>query len=785
MFEILRDARLAVRMAARKPWTTLVAVLSLAVAIGPNSATFSVLDRLILQPSSVKSGQAFQLYTRNDRTGQAGALSYGDLLDYSAAARDVADVIGVSGGGGRLVSPSGREMVVIHAVTENYFSALGAQPAAGRLLAARDATFAAVWPVVIADSLASRQFGGAANAIGKNLIVSKNRFLVVGVVRRGVQCPGMEVFPPDVWMPLGGLASLLPFKARELPLREAMVVVRKGVPVAKVQAVLSAVAQRLASERPGTDRGTRVVLRSPSDTPLANIVLGLVGLVLLIACANVAGILLAYGEERRREFSVRLALGAPRGRLIRLLIIESLFLALTAAALGLPIAAGTLQALKASSSIPFVPVRTFLPDVELSYRAAGYTIFLSVVAALAAGLTPALRFSRPDLIQELRSGTNATARRRGFRMVLVVGQVAVSQFLLVSGALLVGSYLDVQRVRPGFDVNRSVVVALVSGVGEDIDYARLEQRLGATPGVRRVSYVTDMPLQTGFGGADVFVPGRDAAIEVEMTKAGPRYFAIMGTRLLRGRDFEANDPGAVVVNETMARRFWGSAGAAMGKALRVGKTESHVVGVAEDGKYHTLQEAPQPFLFVGAPLGPRNEAALLIETVPGSAPAMLDRVRRIIRDTEPRGAILGLDTLPHLLAFALFPFRMAAALVSLLAILGVSLAGVGLYGIISCSVAQRTREIGLRAVLGGTPADILSAVILDVMWKAVVGSLIGLALALIALAAIGWDVPGVHTTVPVGIAGGVLAFLVVAALAAFAPARRALRVEPMVALREE
>jgi hypothetical protein len=385
---------------------------------------------------------------------------------------------------------------------------------------------------------------------------------------------------------------------------------------------------------------------------------------------------------------------------------------------------------------------------------------------------------------DLRSGSSATARRRGFRMVLVFGQVIVSQFLLVGGALLFGTYLEMQRLDPGFDVDRNVVVAGVYSATA-LDFARIEEGLRTVPGVLRVSSMTWLPF-VGGGNADVFLTGADTpVIKVNASKVGPKYFAIMGTRLLRGRDFESNDAGAVVVNEAMARRYWGSADAAMGKALRVGKTESQVVGVAENGKYGDIHERPQPFLFVREPLSPRDVGLLLIETVPGIAPAMLDSVRHKIGEFQPQAMIFGLDTLSHLMILPLFPYRMSAVLIGVLALLGVSLAGAGLYGIIACNVAQRTHEIGVRIALGAVPANILSAVLIDVMWKAMTGSLIGVALAVVTMGAISRQTQHVRVSDPVGIAGGVLAFLVIAALAAYAPARRAMRVDPMVALREE
>lgn len=788
MSGLLSDCRLAVRMLAKRPWTTAVAVLSLAIAIGPNSAVFTVLNALSPTTPSGVAARLFRLRSAQPETGQWFIPSYLDVLDYGSQAHDVAEIVAYKKRGVVLVSALGREMVSARWVTENYFLALGTHAAAGRLLARSDGQSTGTPPIVISHSLAVRQFGEASCSVGKNLSLSGRVFAVVGVVARGFHEPLLGLTVPDVWIPLGATPAsertLLMDRGSQI--EEAFVVVKKDVPSARAEAVLSAIAQRLARDYPESNRGTSVKLITPPSNAPAQMVLAFIGLILLIACANVAGILMAYGEARRREFSIRQALGAPRGRLIRLLVVESVLLALAAAVLGLLMANGVMQALKNYQPIAFAPIHL---DLQLDFRVVSYTLFLSVVAALAAGLSPALRFSRPQLLQDLRSGVSVTEYRQGFRMALVVLQVAVSQFLLICAVLLVGSHSDAQQVRPGIDLNRSVVAAWLTGISEadSVDYARLEDRLRAVPQVVRVSSTSFQPMGgTGGGTVEVFLPGMDdLKVRVNVAKVGPNYFSIMGTRLLRGQDLETNAPGAVIVNETMARQFWGSADEAMGKPLRVGETASRVVGVAEDGKYRQLDETPIPFVFVSAPLSPNGEGVLLIETIPGQAKAMLGLLRSTIRDTQPDAGIVSLLTLPQLMDLPLLPYRIAATMVTILAVLGVFLAGVGLHGLIACSVAQRTREIGLRVALGAAPADILGAVLPKVMWHAMLGSLIGVAVALVAAGILSRMIPGVRSVDPIGTAVGVLAFLTVAALAASAPARRAIRVDPMKALRED
>lgn len=787
MLVAIRDLRFALRMFAKSPWTTAVAVLSLALAIGPNAALFSVLDSLILRPQPAgQFRRTFDLRLRDDRTGAATVPSYPDLLDYQSQARHVGTFIAYDKELAVVTSGGRRDVISINRVTENYFSALGATAALGRTLRESDATSGGMPPVVISHSFWLRQFGGAADTIGKTVFLDGQAFVVLGIMPRGFRAPGLQVLPFDAWTPLSAIS---PDEKRNLMRRgkrivSPMVVLPNGMDRIRAEAVLTTVSRRLASQYPETNKGQTVRLASAERGGLATIVLSLVSLVLLIACANVAGILLARGEARRREFCVRLAIGGSRSHLVRQLLTESLLLAIAAGAFGSVMALTLVRGLIATQPFTMASVNF---DFRVDSRVLGYILSLSLITTLAAGLFPALRLTRPDLVPGLRGDTPTAGRRLRLRGALVIAQVTVSQFLLIGAALLVRSYQEVQQVRPGFDPNAHVLVASLTPESKTvpIDYPRLIDSLRALPGVRRVTAIRQMPFSgSGIVTLPIIIPGMTSGtMAVSSTTVGPHYLSIMRARLLRGRDFDDHDSsGTVVVNETMAHQIWGGPDAAMGKVFRMGETSCRVIGVAEDGKYVSLSESPRPFLFAAASLDAAKEGTLLIETTPNPI-VVIEAAARVIRVVQPR--VVGrVTTLSQYMRLPLFPFRVAATWVGAIAILGAFLAGVGLHALVSYSVVQRTSEIGLRVALGAKPLDILALVLRRVVTHVGIGTLVGIMAA--------WAMAQVATAFlyrvspadPAGLAAAVMATLVVALLAAYAPTLRALRVDPMNALRQ-
>jgi predicted permease len=788
-----QDLRFALRMFAKNPGATAVAVISLAIAIGPNCALFSVVDRLFLKPPPVQGiAQIFDMDVHTDRQGEWQPTSYPDLLDYQAQAGDVGSFVASINRDAVLNSAGQRRAVFMNPVSENYFSVLGVRAMAGRTLQESDAHFEGQPPAVISYSLWQRQFAGAADAVGKTLFLTGRAFSVVGIMPRGFRGPsfGLLLLPMDVWIPFSALPAA---ERRELMQRGGrqdvtpFVRLRDGVDKARAEAVLTAVARRIASQYPDTYKGKAVILEKPEDNGVfGTIILSLAGLVVLIACANIAGILMAQGEARRREFAVRAAMGASRGRLVRQLTAESLLLSLAAAGLGLLAAFWLIRALPALQ-----PLWLFSLDFDfrMDSRVLAYALAITFVTALAAGLVPSLRASRPDLVPTLKGDAPTGGRRFRFRGALVIAQIALSQFLLVGAGLLVRSYQQAQRIRPGFDPDRKVLAALLMAPaeGKAVDFARLADQLREVPGVVRVSLTNFLPLTgMGDGKRDVLIPGvTPEPVPVGARAASADYFAIMGTQLLRGRDFDRSDSkGAVVVNETMARQIWGSPNAAVGKVFRMDGIDCRVLGVVENGKYVSLQENPMPFLFLATPPDKRDHGTLLIETA--TAPtAMAGTIRKAIHDADPDALVMSLVTLRQHMQLSLFGYRIAAGLIGTIAILGIFLAGVGLYGLVSFSVGRRTHEIGVRIAMGAGPKDVFLLVIREALARVAIGTVIGLAVAVAGAQVIRAALYQVSPADPLGLAAAVAVVATVGLLATYAPARRAVRVNPMNALREE
>ena len=789
--DLWRDARYALRMFAKNPGTTAVAVLSLAVAIGPNTTLFSVVDRLFLKPATVQgSSQIFFLYAKADRAGVIENTTYPDFLDYQARGRDVADFIAAFGHGVILNVNGANGLVSAEMVSENYFPLLGVRAAVGRTLVESDARFEGAPPVMLSYSLLQRKFGGAADIAGKTVMIQFQPFHVVGVAARDFREPIQHVTPFDMWVPLSAASLLDRIARKDLMQRgsisvDVTVQLRDGVSRQQAETALSAIATQLTKEYPATNRGKVVVLRpvnDPGKAVLGAIILSLVGLVLLIACANVAGIRLAQGEARRREFAMRLALGAGRWRLLRQLLAESLLLALAAAGLGLLLALWLMQAVPAV--LPSLPM-TFDLGLRVDARLLAYTLLLSMITTLAAGLLPALRVSRPDLVAVLKGETSSGKSRSWFRGGLIIAQIACSQFLLVGTGLLVGSYFQVQNIRPGFDTGRHVLFATLLPNAErpNFNYEDMLGRLRAVPGVRRVSSVQEPPLSGSGGGArQVSIAGvTDEPVGISGNAAGPEYFTAMGTAILCGRDFTTSDSaGVAIVNEQMARRFWGDAGRALGQFFRVDGKDRQIVGVVETGKYQALLEPPTPFFFLFS----RGGGTVLIETA-GDPAAMAESVRKTFRDAVSGVTLHSLVTLRQQMGLAFFLWKAAAGLLGISAILGIFLSGVGLYGVVSHGVTCRAHEIGVRMAMGARTADVLRLVLRQGLSMVAIGAAIGM----IGAVALAWVVSAflyrVSPADPLALAGAMLAVAAVAFLAILMPARRAIHTDPMTVLRGE
>jgi putative ABC transport system permease protein len=794
MSAFLNDIRYSLRMSAKYPGTTAVAVISLALAIGPNTTLFSVVDHLFLRPPPIQGlSEVYQLSTPTAK-GISEAASYPDFLDYQAAVGGSVPLTALLCGHGVLLTVNGATQAVpVCQVSENFFSTFGVRPAAGRALAESDKQYSEAPPVMISYRLWQRTFEGDAALPGKSVMLNGSAFRVVGVLPRDFRPPGTQVLPPDVWMPFSVAKAsfrtdlLAGREVRELDIWTRL---RNREDKPRVEAALNAVAVRLAHDFPRTNHAIRARLRSEFDTELGAreaslIVLSLVGLVLLIACANIAGVLLAQGEARRREFAVRLAMGARAGRIVRQLLTESLLLGVAAAALGALMAAWLVDALP--SLLPPLPL-TMDFDFRIDARVLAYTLLVSFAAAIACGLFPALRVARRDLVESLKGDAPRGRFHWWFRGALLVGQIAVAQFLLAGAALLTHSYLEQMQIHPGFDTARNLAIADVVSLGDGgTDFGALRDKLRTLPGVRQATFAMRLPLGASGGGAArmVFVPGvTPEPVSVGYADVGPGYFSLMGTRLLRGREFFDHESGRpAVINESMARRFWGGGDAAMGRFLRVDNQDYQVTGVVEDGKYSDILEGPRPYFFVPARTK-RGEGVLAVETA-GDPAGVLPAMRQALLEADPNVNVISLTTMLQHLRIAYFTAQISALMMGSIALLGVFLAGVGLYGVISYSVNRRAHEIGLRMSLGARPRDVLILVLRQAAWLVAAGSTLGLAAAFLGARVASGLLYQVSPADPAAIVASLLTITALTFAAAHFPARRAVRLDPMTVLRRE
>ncbi|HET9985917.1 MAG TPA: ABC transporter permease [Longimicrobiales bacterium] len=820
MESLFREVRFALRALVKRPGFTAVAVLTLGLGLGANLSIFSLVDAVLLRPpAAVRAPERLVSVWTSDFSGpRYGASSYPDYEAIAAATDAFAGVAASSPRPLSLAGAASSERIFGEMVSGNYFDVLGVRPALGRFFLPEEAGAAGGHPVVVLGwGLWQRAFGGARDVIGRTVRLSGVPLTVVGVAPPGFR-GSVRGLALEVWVPFSADRTLLDFGPDERGNRGLFVTarMRPGVTVAEAQARLDLLARQLHSAYPQewTDVKSqpRVLTAVPERLsrvpPMARgpvvgfmaLLMAVVGIVLLIACANVANLLLARATGRQREVAIRLALGATRRRLVRQLLVESLLLALGGGALGVLIARWT-TALLAGFHPPIdIPLAL---DLRVDGAVLGFGLLLAVATAVAFGLAPALRATRPDLVPALKDEgptVRAAGRRFGLRNLLVVGQVAGSLVLLVAGSLFLRTLRQATHIDAGFDPENLLLVAFDLST-ERYDaaraadfYDRLEERVGALPGVRAVSLAERVPLGLNFARRGLVIEGYEKQPGEDMEQAfnvvGANYFRTMGTRLVRGRAIDARDregaPLAVVVNESFARRFWPGADP-LGKRIGWEGPEgrmAEVVGVARDGKYRSLAEEPRPYFYIAAAQAGLRDLTLHARTA-GDPRALVPAVRAAVRELAPGLPIANLTTLREQVAVSLLPQRLAAAVLGVLGALALLLAVVGLHGVVAYAVSLRTRELGIRVALGARPADIRRMVVLDGMRLFTIGAALGLGLALATSRLLRGFLLGGDGADPVAFLVPPLLLAAVALLAAYLPARRATRVDPVEALRSQ
>jgi predicted permease len=815
--------KIGVRQLLRQPGFAAVAILSLALGIGLNTTLFSIVNAVLFRDGHVADpDRVVEIYTSATADFPQLTTSYPDFLDIKAA---VPALQGVTAHGfvrGILSSGDRPALVTGETVTANYFDLLGIRIPQGRgFVEAEGATEGSAPVVVLSHSLWQQRFGRRP-VLGEKITLSSLPYTVIGVAPPGFDgtVPGIVT---DFWVPVTMVESLVfsgvQWSSEENPGRTRLE--RRGSrwlfvkgrlaenrTVEEARSQVEAVIARLAREYPGTNGDVKA-----SVLPAAGIrfhpmldgyvkaasagLLAAVGLVLLIACANVANLLLARANARRRELAIRTAIGASRGTLVRQLLAESFVLAAAGGGLGLLIAWWAGRALTGAGTDVFpIPVRF---EFAIDTTVLAFALLMSIGTAVVFGLMPALSSSKPDLVPALKDQSEGNRRRRvSMRDVLVVGQLAISLVLLASGALLARGLFAAQSVDLGYDP--STVASLSFNLqmnGYDTERAtafreRAINALRAVPGVRAVSYATRLPLSPDINASSLFVPGHhvdptDETI-VDVVSAGPGYFEAVGVPLLRGRAFTEADAAqerrVVIVNETMARTFWPD-GKALGARVHTGGPSSapyEVIGIARDHKVRSVGEAPRSYMHV--PAGPSRAIGLVVRTAM-PAETLLPSLRQAVLALEPNIVFTEDVAATEIAAMTMAPTRIGALIIGAFGLLALVLATVGLYGVVSYAVGLRTREVGIRLAIGATPRQVLALILSQGLRLAVAGAVLGALGAAAAGQVLESMLYGVSALDPIALGAAAGLLILVAVAANLVPARAAARVDPLRALRAE
>jgi predicted permease len=814
---IFQDLRFALRRLSKSPGFTLVAVASLALGVGANAAIFSLVNAVLLRPLPVRDPGRLVSVSLTGKDDSMQAFSYPTYKDFRDRNQTLDGLFAERMAPLSLSRGAGNERVWGYLVSGNYFEVLGVGAERGRTFTQADDGAPLSAPLaVVSHSCWQRRFGGDPDLVGRDVQLNGHPFRVVGVMPEGFA--GTEIiYTPEVWVPMSMQEWVEPGNAwlerRTTQNLFAVGRLKEGVTSEQAEASLNLLAGQLGREYPDTDEGRKVVLIPPgfilpqlrgAVVGFAAVLMGAVSLVLLIACANLANLLLARASGRRKEIALCVALGASRWRLVRQLLVESLLLALAGGGAGLLLAAWLMELVAAYRPPIDIPVWI---ETGVDWRVLLFALGASLLTTVIFGLVPALQATRTDLVPALRGVASSRARGRSrLRGALVVAQVTLSLVLLVAAGLTVRALRQLQTASPGFEVEYGLVASFDLGLqgydearGRDFQ-RRLLERVRALPGVRAASLTDLFPLSLNYSNNDIHIEGRPGArganaAQAMVASVEPDYFAAMGIPLVTGRPFGGRDapeaPRVVVVNETFARRFFPGvdpAREAVGKRVSFRGDEGpwdEIVGVAKDGKYWTIGEAPQPFVYSPLAQSYASTVTLVVRAPGGDARALAPALNAEVRALDAGLPLFDVKTMEEHLGVSLFPARVAAALLGGFGLLALVLAATGVYGVVSYAAAQQTREIGIRVALGARRRDVLRLVAGRGMLLVALGVALGLAGALALTRFMEGVLYGVSASDPLTFALVAALLLAVALVACLVPARRATKVDPMIALRYE
>jgi predicted permease len=814
-------------MILKNPTFSAIAVLSLALGIGANTTIFTVVNAVLLNPLPVKEiSRLVQMDTVDTKTMVTQAnttklgMSYPNFRDYERQNQVFTGLACVSGG--PLTWSGGAEPQRIFGliVSANYFDVLGVRPARGRFfLPDEDKKPGGNNVAVLSDSLWSSKFGSDANVIGKTITLNATPYVVIGVAPRGFK--GTFAFGPFgsaelVWIPVSMYMQTLAgffrdnFNDRRLLGTVTVGRLRTGVSLSQAEASLKTIALHLESEYPKDNGGRSVALTPLADAAVGvndsaqiklagGLMMGIVGLVLLIACVNLANLLLAQAARREKEISVRAALGASRSRLVRQMLTESIVLSLLAGIAGLGIAYGGRSALW-SFRPPFIGENDI--DLALDSHVLLFTLGIALLTALLIGIAPAIKSAKPDLIEVLKvggRGGTVSWTRSPLRSMLVVSEIALALVALIGAGLFIRSMQNAQRIDPGFESEKLFMMAFDLGAlhyeeGRAQEFFRAAvERAKAVPGVEAATVASNFPLGGGFART-VFPEGQDEASGyrgtlTQLDDITPSFFETLRIPLIRGRIVNDSDRQntvqVAVINEAMVKQFWPNTDP-LGKRFHFFGEPAlrEVVGVVRNTVVDQIGEEPQPVIYLPITQDFSPAVTLQVRTT-GRPEAVIGTVRGQLQSLDTNMAITNVQTIQEIMRQGLWAPRMGAGLLTVFGGLALILAAVGVYGVLSYSVSQQTREIGIRMSLGAQQGQVLRMVIGQGFRLAVTGLGLGLLAAFGLTRVLSSLLFGVSAHDPITFGGVSLVLATAAILACYIPARRATRVDPIIALRYE
>ena len=816
-----QDLRYAFRTLLKSRGLTAVAVLSLALGIGANTTIFTFINGLLLRPPMVHDPhRLLEVWqhntTRGNGIGSDMQLSFPEYEYYRDHNDTFSDIGAFTGETPPVIWNRAGEGETLRAalVSTNFFSILGVQAALGRGFLPEDDRGATAAPVVVLSHAAWQQRLASDPAIvGKTVTLNGRNYTVVGVAPAAFT--GLVIgFSPDVWTPMGmhqAISPALDLKERRMHWLLAIGRLKAGVAPRQASADLAVLGQRLAKDFPDTNKNLMPDVVPVELVPgpfrgvasgISAVLMAVVGLVLLIACANVANLLLAKAASRRREVGVRIALGANRRRLIQQMLTESVLIAGIAGTIGLLLSLWAAPLLL-SLMPPSLPIAVSVsPDI----RVLAFTLLASITTGIVFGLAPALQQSKMNQVDNLKDGAaHGGSSRSKLRNTLVVAQVTACVVLLVGASLCLRSLLSARSIDPGFDTRNALAAGLnVDTFGYDETrgrafYARLLEQVRALPGVRAASLTDHLPLGQTMRMEGIEIDGYEGprgpssmpGLAIDMALVGPDYFGAMGIPVLSGRSFKSTDdvnaPPVIMINEQMAERFWPHQNA-IGQFVNIkgphnSRARAEIIGVVKTGKYQSLGEDPKPF-FYRPLLQDYEPGAQLVVRTAGDVP-IVGALKDVVRGLDPRMALIGIETLEQHMQLPLFPARAAGLFLGLFGALALTLAVVGLYGVMSYSVSQRTREIGVRIALGARRSDVVRLILGQGLSLTLTGIGIGAVCSLALTWVLRTVLYGISATDPLSFLAVAVVLTMVAVVASYVPARWATRVDPMKALRTE